>query len=75
MEDLSPQEVAAKDIGWCSAKYLELTGLVLGGLFDDEVFDDAETTFGAFYAALQARITELGGTVIPFRDVIIPENV
>lgn len=75
MEGLSPQDIVAKDLKWCMVKYLELSGLVLGGLFEDEVFDDAETTFSAFYAALQARITELGGIVIPFRDVIIPENV
>lgn len=66
MESVRPDEVFLKDAKWVASKYTLLTAMIIGGLFSEEIFDEATKIVQRYSIALENKLTELGIEFSPF---------
>ncbi|HAR99763.1 MAG: hypothetical protein US57_C0009G0025 [Candidatus Moranbacteria bacterium GW2011_GWC2_37_73] len=58
MEDVKPDEISSKDVGWIASKYTFLSAMVLGGSFAGELFEEPTAIFGRYTIALEQKLRE-----------------
>ena len=62
LEDINTQEM-----DWCLTRWHTMMGVTLAGEFEDDIFQS--NYYGEVMVALEKRIRELGGRVVPMESV------
>ncbi|MCX6812507.1 MAG: hypothetical protein NTW79_02700 [Candidatus Berkelbacteria bacterium] len=68
------EQLVAIGVRRCASLYYTLLAMTYAGQLAPEVTAGTTPYFGAVMVDLTEAITRLGGTVIPMKDVILPEG-
>lgn len=60
MEGVKASEIASMDAQWVAIKYTVFVASIIGGIFSEEIFDDASLIIGRYSAELKGRLCSFG---------------